>query len=176
MKKPFFIIAAVDENNGLGKNNTLVWKLPSDLKHFSQRTTSVLESGKINAVIMGRKTWESLPTAHRPLPGRRNIVLTRDTGITLPEGVVRASSLDEALKLAQGLTEVESVVVIGGGTVYAEAINHPDCEKIYLTRIHATFDCDTFFPSIDRRKFPKTETSGLMQENGLSFEFILYQK
>lgn len=176
MNTPFSIIAAVDAQNGLGKNNTLVWRLPTDLKHFTEVTTQVKNPDNINAVIMGRKTWESLPQAHRPLKNRLNVVLSREKSLSLPDGVLLFASLDEALSQTSKNPKIENIFVIGGGKVYAEAVNHPDCQKIYLTHIHATFDCDTFFPHIDEKKFKLTEQSGPKTENGIEFEFAVYEK
>lgn len=179
----FSLVAAVDKNFGLGKNNTLVWRLPSDLKHFSEITTTVKNPASMNAVIMGRKTWESLPEKHRPLKNRLNVVLSREN-LKLPEGVILASSLDDALEkighfapgAGGGKPSIENIFVIGGGKVYQEAINHPACERIYLTQIDSTFDCDTFFPKIDENRFRITDQSEPMTENKLEFRFLVYEK
>jgi dihydrofolate reductase len=172
----FSIVAAVDQKNGLGKNNTLVWRLPSDLKHFSKLTTETSSPGKINAVIMGRKTWQSLPPKSQPLKDRLNIVLSRGGDIAVPESVLLASSLDEALQQSAQNPDIENIYVIGGGKVYQEAINHPDCEKIYLTRINAVFDCDAFFPPIDEEKFKLEDERSLLKENELEFRFLVYER
>ena len=171
----FALIAAVDKNFGIGKNNTLPWRLPSDLKHFSAVTTNVQAPSKMNAVIMGRKTWDSLPPKSRPLKDRLNIVLSRSEQSDLPVGVQSALSLNEALQKASQ-PEIENIFVIGGGKIFAEAIQHPDCEKIYLTQIDTDFQCDAFFPSIDESQFEVIEKSRKMSENNLSFEFAIYQK
>lgn len=167
----FSIIAAADLNNGIGKNGKIPWHIPADLKYFSKITRG---SGK-NAVIMGRTTWESLPPSHKPLKDRLNIVLTRSADLKLPAGVLKAGSLDEALATAkkQGTSEI---FVIGGAQVYAQAINHPNCGKIYLTRVLASFECDAFFPKIDPTKFKKNSISEIRKENNISFEFDVYSK
>ncbi len=171
----FALIAAVDKNFGIGKNNTLPWRLPSDLKHFSETTCKVQNSQKINAVIMGRKTWDSLPPKSKPLSGRLNIVLSREASLNLPQGVLYSNSLDEGLKLAQSLENVENVFVIGGANLFAQAINHPECQTIYLTQIEQAFECDTFFPQeILKANFVIAEQSQKMQENGLDFSYIAY--
>lgn len=175
----FSLIAAVDKNFGIGKNNTLPWSLPSDLKHFAKITTDVGPGapwGTINAVIMGRKTWESLPEKHRPLKHRLNLVLSRHSDLQLLEGILVAHSIDEALKKLATHKNLESLFVIGGAQIFAEAINHPACHKIYLTQIMQTFDCDTFFPKIDPEKFSITEKSPLMKEGELEFQFMTYSK
>lgn len=167
----FSIIVAADLNNGIGKNGKIPWHLPTDLKYFSKITRG---SGK-NAVIMGRTTWESLPSAHRPLKDRINIVLTRNADLELPINVEKAQSLDKALEIAEKHT-TDEIFVIGGAQVYAETINHPNCEKIYLTRVFKKFDCDAFFSKINESIFKKNSSSGIQKENGISFEFRIYSK
>lgn len=172
----FSLIAAVDKKNGLGKNNALVWKLPSDMKFFSDVTTQTARPGLRNAVIMGRNTWESLPPKHRPLKNRLNLILSRSTDLKLPAGTPAATSLNEALEKLENDKTIDQVFVIGGAMLYAGAIHHPDCEKIYLTRLEQEFDCDVFFPAIDETMFTVTDRSGMKHENGIDFEFITYQK
>jgi len=128
------IIAAIGKNNELGKENTLLWDLPLDLKHFKEIT-----SGK--TIIMGQKTFESIG---RPLPNRRNIVLTRDENLKI-EGVEIVYSMEEAFALL-GENETESFV-IGGGQIYR--LFFGKASKLYLTHVEAEFpEADTFFPSI----------------------------
>lgn len=173
----FALIAAVDKNFGIGKNNTLPWRLPSDLKHFSEVTTVVQDPGKANAVIMGRKTWDSLPPKSKPLKNRLNIVLSREASLGLPQGVLLSNSLDEGLALAQSIKKVENVFVIGGANLFAQAINHPDCQTVYLTQIEQAFDCDTFFPlEILQQNFKIAEQSRKLQENGLDFSYVAYAR
>lgn len=175
----FSLIAAVDKTFGIGKNNTLPWSLPSDLKHFSRVTTEVspaAPTGTMNAVIMGRKTWESLPEKHRPLKNRLNVVLSRSNDLELPDGVLAAHSIDEALEKLATQKNIESLFVIGGAQIFAEAINHLSCRKIYLTQIMQTFDCDTFFPNINPEKFLVKEKSPLMKEGALEFEYVTFEK
>lgn len=188
----FALIAAVEKNNGLGKNNALVWRLSVDMKHFTEVTTTINEQEKyrpngtfqsprkMNAVIMGRKTWESIPEKHRPLAKRFNIILTREVGNESArsddERVMWTNSLESALKTCQNRANIENVFVIGGAMLYAEAIKHPECKTIYLTRIDQSFDCDAFFPTIDETIFKISERSGLKKENGLDFEFLVYQR
>ncbi len=175
-KMKFALVVAAEKNNGIGKNNTITWKLPSDLKFFSDVTTRTHDHALHNAVVMGRKTWESLPEKHRPLKNRLNVMLSRNSDIKLPDNVILANSLDEALQKIGNLKNVEHVFVIGGATLYAEAIDHPDCQTIYLTRIEQAFDCDAFFPQIDENKFYIKERSGMKHENGIDYEFLTYQK
>lgn len=131
-----FIVAA-SENNAIGINNELPWRLPEDLKFF-KRTTM----GK--PVIMGRKTYESLG---RPLPGRLNVVMSTSEYLQLPEGVVQAESVSEAIAVAEG-EKKDEVFIIGGGKVFAESMHLAD--RLYITRVHTVIsNADAFFPEID---------------------------
>lgn len=133
------IIAAIGRNRELGKGNDLLWKIPDDLKRFKELTAG-------HPIIMGRKTYESLP--RRPLPGRTNIVITRDTKWT-SEGTLTAESIDEALGMAAFAEGGEETFVIGGAQIYALAL--PAADTLYLTLIDAEApDADTFFPEYER--------------------------
>lgn len=169
----FSLVAAVDEKMGIGINNSLPWRLKGDLKYFSEVTTGSAPE-KINAVIMGRKTWDSLPEAHRPLKGRLNAVLSRNK-FNLPDGVLAFNSLESALDNLSLNKKVDQVFVIGGASVFQQAILHNDCQKIFLTEILQTFDCDTFFPKIPG-DFKKVSETPLFEENGLKYRFLVYEK
>ena len=133
------LIVAVAENGVIGKDNGLPWHLSSDLKYFKETTM-----GK--PIIMGRKTFQSIG---RPLPGRTNIVITRDVSFA-PEGVITALSLEMALDVGKNLAlvkGVDEVMVIGGAQIYALCL--PDADRLYLTRVHGDVDGDTFFPALD---------------------------
>jgi len=173
MPQLFDIVVAVDEKSGIGKSGSLPWHLPADLKHFKEVTSRPNSSGQPNAVIMGRKTWESIPEKFQPLPGRQNIVLTRQLQYELPKDVLRAQGLDEALQAVQG-AEI-GIFIIGGAEVFAQALGHPGCRKIYLTRIRKDFQCDVFFPQ-DLSLYRKVSESVLQQEEGLSFVFVEYER
>ena len=168
--KPFSIVVAFDSEYGIGKNGGLAWHLPADLKHFKEVTSHLQNPSKQNAVIMGRKTWDSLPERFRPLPGRFNVVLTTGTP-NLPQGVLGCQSLDEAL--AQMPSSIENVFVIGGAQIYAYAINHPACEKLYVTHVQGNYSCDAFFPAISPQFFP-IAASEKLTENGTMFQFCEY--
>jgi len=130
------IIAAIDENNGLGKNNQLLCHLPNDLKYFKSVTQG-------HTVIMGRNTYESLPNG--ALPNRRNIILTRNKDFKAEKCEI-ASSLTEAINMC---SNEEEVFIIGGGSAYRESILLAD--KLYITYIHHSFEgVDVFFPAIDK--------------------------
>ncbi|KAJ1616002.1 dihydrofolate reductase-like domain-containing protein, partial [Pavlovales sp. CCMP2436] len=133
------VVAACRKTLGIGAEGALPWRLPADLKYFKQLTTSTRDPLRLNAVVMGRKTWESLPPKMHPLPGRLNVVLSRTpepelrASLALPVGVLVASSLDAALALLGADGEVENVFVIGGAAVYAEALRSERLQRAYVT-------------------------------------------
>jgi dihydrofolate reductase len=133
------LIVAASTNNAIGKNNRLLWNLPNDMKFFKNTTWGM-------PVIMGRKTYESMD---KPLPGRFNFVITRQSDWTA-EGITVASDINDAIKKA-GETNCKEIFIIGGGEIFKESIGAAD--KIYLTRVHADLDGDTFFPMIDENKW-----------------------
>ena len=142
----FDIVVAADLDWGIGKAGGLPWpKLRGDLQHF-KRITSTASEGRRNAVVMGRKTWESKEVAGRPLPNRLNVVVTRGA-LAAPDGVVVAHSLDEALTVGG----VESIFVVGGAVLIQDAIERPDLRFVYLTRIAQHFACDVRMPDLDAR-------------------------
>ncbi|MGB3182674.1 MAG: dihydrofolate reductase [Cyclobacteriaceae bacterium] len=129
------IIVAKSENNVIGKDNDLVWKMPADLKHFRSTTTG-------HFIVMGRKTLEA---TEKPLPGRTSIVITRQEDFRA-EGCLVVHSLEEAYELGRKYRQ-EELFILGGGEIYRQAMESAD--KIYLTEIKAAFDGDTYFPEID---------------------------
>lgn len=170
----FSIIVATDLQRCIGVGGQLPWKLKADLKHFQDITTTTKDSSKRNAVIMGRKTWESLPERARPLPKRLNVVLSRQSP-ALPEGVMVKTSLDAALEALRLRADVEQAYVIGGGSVYAQAIASPACRRIYLTEIQTTVAGDTFFPAIPGA-FEQMSTSPMLTEGQLSFRYLVFER
>jgi dihydrofolate reductase len=143
----FSCVVAADLDDGIGKDNDLPWpRLSTDLRTF-KRITSAAAPGHENALVMGRLTWESIPPALRPLPGRRNVVVSRGLA-ALPDGVWLARSLDAALAQCAAAPTIDKVFVIGGGQIYAQAFAHPACDEIVLTRLQARFACDTFIPPV----------------------------
>lgn len=155
------IIVAIGENNAIGKDNQLLWYLPADLRHFRDKTSG-------HTIIMGRKTFDSVG---KPLPKRRNIVVTRqDIQI---EGCEVVKSIDEALELCKD----EHEVFIGGGAeIYRQAMNKTD--RIYLTIVHQVFDADTFFPEINHELW--IETSHIDhpadEKNSIPYSFITLER
>ncbi|WP_432239504.1 dihydrofolate reductase [Herbaspirillum robiniae] len=154
------IVVATDKNNGIGINNTLPWRLPEDLAHF-KRTTSG------HAILMGRKTFESIG---RPLPNRRNIVISRNAGWQ-HEGVETAGSLQAAVELAAGAP----AFVIGGAQIYAEAL--PLVNRLIVTRIEQAFACDAFFPALDEQVWKETAREEHRSETGgFDYAFVTYER
>ena len=136
------LVAAVSENDVIGKDNKLLWNLPNDMKFFKNITWAM-------PVIMGRKTYEALG---KPLGGRKNIVITRSTDFH-PDNVIVVSSLDAALKAAAD-TDAKEAFITGGGEIYKEAM--PLADKLVVTRVHGTFEGDTYFPKIDEHEWEIT--------------------
>jgi dihydrofolate reductase len=136
------LIVAASTNNAIGKNNQLLWHLPNDLKFFKNTTWGM-------PVIMGRKTFEAV---NKPLPGRFNIVITRQADWNAA-GTITATDLQDALQKAKE-TNCNEIFVIGGGDIYKQCMEIAD--KIYMTRVHATLEGDTFFPVIDESKWQHT--------------------
>lgn len=144
MKEPVIaLIVAVAENGVIGRDGKLPWRIPEDMKWFRERTAG-------RPLVMGRKTWESFPK--RPLPGRTNIVITRDAAYRA-EGAVVVTSLAAALDVAAGEAP-EEIMVIGGAEIYTAAL--PFARRIYLTSVHGEIEGDTVFPSIDRDAWAET--------------------
>ena len=156
------IIAAVSINNVIGNNNKLIWKLSNDLKRFKNLTIN-------HSVIMGRKTFESLPN---PLPDRDNIVITRDTNYSKPNIQV-CSSIEDAINLTKTDTQP---FIIGGGEIYTQTINIVD--KIELTRVHEEFDGDAYFPEIplDIFELINEENYNSDLENEFDYSYLTYKK
>lgn len=170
----FDLVIACDAQGGMGKNNDLPWKIPGDIEHFRILTSQSTSADLKNAVIMGRRTWQSLPAKFRPLPNRINVVLTRDHDYVVPEGVLVCSSLDEALeKLAQ--QKVDRVFVIGGAEVLRKAMQHPRCGLLYLTEIQQSFDCDVFLPD-HKELFQLQSGSSVKHENGIDYSINIYSR
>lgn len=174
--KNFSIIAAVDQEMGIGRAGQLPWHLSEDLKYFSRITKTTESPSLQNAVIMGRNTWESLPARFKPLPGRFNAVLSSNSELDLPEGVLQFISLDDALSALATSNLIDQVFVIGGARLYADAILHPNLERIYLTRIEEEFDCDTFFPEHIPADFEVVSSTETLEEEGIEFSFVILER
>ncbi len=170
---PLHIIVAIDEKRGIGKEGGLPWELSKDIMHFRNITSTARSPKKRNVVVMGRKTWESIPPQYRPLAKRMNIVLTRSRNIDLPEDALRAENFEKVLEMAKSeqlANIIETIFVIGGQQVYEEALKHPECEKLYVTHVHGDFNCDAVFPPFEDA-FESTQSSEEVSENKITFHF-----
>lgn len=162
------LIVAVAANNVIGRNNALPWHLPEDLRYFKQVTL-----GK--PVVMGRKTFESIG---RPLPGRTNIVVTRNARFSAP-GIEVAGSLDAALAAAERVAcrdGVAEVMVIGGAKIYAAAL--PRAQRLYITEVHARVDGDALLPEIDWRQWQEVsrEHHAASAPDAYAYSFVRYER
>jgi dihydrofolate reductase len=159
------IIVAVASNGAIGKNGDLLWHIKDDLKYFKEITLG-------HTVLMGRKTWESLPK--KPLPNRRNIVITKNKNYSA-NGAELFLSLEAALN---SCGTAEEVFCIGGGTIYEQIL--PFCNKLYVTKVEKDFDADTFFPKIDPNlwKIEKTAQKNSQKDeaSGLTYKFEVYSR
>lgn len=157
------LAAAVARGGVIGRDGDLPWHLPEDLAHFREITMGY-------PVVMGRKTWESLPERFRPLPGRRNVVVTRDPE-WCAEGAERAGSLDAALALVAG---AERVSIVGGGELFAAAL--PIADELLLTELELEVEGDTFFPAWDRAAFVEASREERIAADGTRFAFVQYSR
>ena len=162
----FDVVVAADLEWGIGRSNALPWpKLRGDLAHF-KRVTCDAPDGARNAVVMGRKTWESREVAGRALPRRVNVVVTRRE-LAVPEGVVLARSLDEGIAIGG----VANVFVVGGAELFREAFAHAALRWVYLTRIEGRFACEVKIPNLDELGFARVPWEGeqALEEEGVRF-------
>jgi dihydrofolate reductase len=157
------LVASVARNGAIGRGNELVWDEPLDKQHFKRTTMGC-------PVVMGRKTWDSLPARFRQLPGRRNIVVTRQRGWRA-DGAEAASSLDSALALAAGAPRV---CLIGGAQLFEQAM--PLADELVLTEIDADFEGDVFFPPWDRNAFYEVQRESHTSASGTAFAFVTYRR
>ncbi len=162
------VIAAVAENGVVGRDNQLPWQLPGDLPYFRRMTM-----GK--PVVMGRKTWDSIG---QPLPGRTNIVISRQQGLEL-EGARVVDTMEEALALAEAVAEIDGVtelMVIGGAEIYALAL--PLAQRLYLTEVHAQVTGDARFPDWDRSEWRESSRDRHVagDSNPYDYSFVVYER
>jgi dihydrofolate reductase len=155
------IVVAHAANRVIGRDGELPWRLPADLRRFRELTLG-------GTLVMGRRTFESLPDAFRPLPGRRNLVLSGDRSYR-PQGAEVFSSLDAALDACE-----RDCFVIGGEVTYRQAL--PRCERLYATEIDAELDGDAFFPEIDAAQWRCVQDGGRLVENDLGYTFRTYER
>lgn len=160
------IIAVLAANNVIGRDNGLPWHLSTDLKRFKALTTG-------HHLLMGRKTWESVG---KPLPGRVSVVITRQDGYQVPPGVILVRSVEEALEVAARAGDPEAFVG-GGGEIYQQSLHRAD--RMYLTRVHAEVEGDTFFPDFDdvsEWHLTDAEHFEADEKNDYPFSFLTYER
>ena len=158
------ILVAFDENRVIGKNNTLIWHLPADLKRFKALTTG-------HVIIMGRKTFESIG---KPLPNRTSIVISRQADLQI-EGAIIAHSVEEAILKAKSITR-EDIYIVGGAEIYALSL--PLADQILVTQLHDIFEGDAYFPEIPTETFEVTEKErGITDEkNAYQYSYLTYTR
>jgi dihydrofolate reductase / thymidylate synthase len=155
------IVALCKKNNGIGKDGDIPWYIKEDLKYFKDITCFKKHILGLNTVIMGRKTWESIPDKFKPLKSRVNIILSKtmcDDDVNEYNNTYVANSLDNALN-KNYKDKNQNVFIIGGAQLYNEAINHPNTRELFITEIYKNYECDTFFPKIEQDKFKITSLS-----------------
>lgn len=170
--KNTYIIVAVDEKNGIGKDGGMAWHLKKEMQYFKDTTSETFDFDSQNMVVMGRKTWESINPKYRPLKGRKNVIITHNRDYKAP-GATICYSLGEAFKIADNDEKIETVFIIGGAQIFELAL--PIVNGIYLTKIDADFDCDMFFPSIPERYEKTPENLGAEEEEDIRYEFLFYK-
>jgi len=160
------IIVAASENNVIGNNGSIPWHLPDDLTFFRRKTEG-------HPVIMGRKTFDSLPNG--PLPNRENIIVTRSRTYDHPN-CKEASSLEEAIMFAKRNSDKESVFIIGGGEIYKEAMDVANV--VYLTRVHTEIEGDVFFPELDTNEWEEVarEEHAADEKHNYAFTFLTFKR
>ena len=158
------LIVAVGKDFEIGKNNDLLWHLPKDMRFFTQTT-------KGHYVIMGRKNWDSIPLKYRPLSGRENVVVSRKMNLDL-EGAIVVSTIEEGIELARAKGDTE-VFIIGGVQIYQEALRLNLIDKMYITKVHANFDADTFFPDFEMDKWFEESIEHFEADEKNSFSFSI---
>lgn len=164
MKKEICAIVAMGDDREIGYENKLIWRISEDLKRFKALTMG-------HPIVMGRKTFESLP---KPLPGRTNIVITRNPEYA-PEGCVIAHSIEKALELAANSEGGDKIFIIGGGEIYKQAF--PLLNRLEITHIHENSDADTFFPQFTMQEWTLTDKSDIKETlDGINYTFESYKR
>lgn len=158
------LVVAASDNHAIGKDNQLLWHLPKDMRFFKNTTWAL-------PILMGRKTFESL--GNKPLPGRLNLVITRQAGVTY-NGATVVSSLEEAITMAKQ-NDYKELMVIGGGEIYTMAL--PMADSLYLTRVHTTIEGDTYFPVLGTDWIMESSEPHLADEkHAFNFDFEIWHR
>lgn len=161
------IIVAVAPNNVIGKDNTLIWHLPADMKYFKEKTIN-------HCIITGRKNYESIPEKFRPLPNRTNIVITRQTEYKAP-GAIVVDTLEKAIAKAKEI-EKEEIFIIGGGEIFKQSMDITD--RLYLTKVDGNFNGDVFFPELNLKQWKEIyrEDCKADEKNKYDYSFIILDR
>ena len=175
--KKYSIIIAVDEKHGIWKNGELAWSIKEDMHHFKALTTTTKSKKKKNAVIMGRKTWESIPKKFQPLPWRINCILSSSYDFNpqvIDDNTWGFNSFEECHKYISKLKEIESIFIIGWSYLYNLVLDKPCLENIYLTRVYGDFSCDVFFSDIPEN-FKIVKSSEKKKQWDISYQMFHYR-
>ncbi len=169
------LVLAVDSKNWLWKNNSLVWKIPWDMQFFKKITTETNDQNKKNAVIMWRKTWDSIPEKFRPLSNRLNVILTKSQDFIDSKYKKHFSDIEKCLDYLSKNNEIENIFVIWWADIYNQFIEKKLADIIYLTKVNWDFDCDAFFTWVPDY-FELVEELDKIKENNIEYKFLKYKK
>lgn len=174
------VIVAATADGGIGAAGRIPWRLPSDMAHF-RSVTKGAPPGRVNAVVMGRHTWSSIPRRARPLPGRLNVVVSSRPDACraedrIPPEVQVANTLEGAIRVAREFPGVDRVFVIGGARLYSEALSSRMCTRVHWTRVLTMFPCDTRVPLVDESVFVAAEKGPVREENGVKFQIVRFER
>ena len=172
----FSMILACDEAGGIGKEGWIPWNIPEDMEYFKCITTKTMNPQMKNAVIMGRKTWESIPEKYRPLPWRENYVIsTTLKQEDMPKWVSVFSDFDTAHNEISGRSDIEEIFVIWGSRLYNDLLTHKCIDSVYMTQVSWEYECDTHFAWVNR-SFYLESISEQKNHDGIVFDFRVFQK
>jgi len=178
--KKIKMILAVDEKNGLWIKWDLAWKISEDMKYFKETTTNTKDLAKLNAVVMWKVTWESIPSKFRPFSNRINCILSRSItqesiNSKIDDFVLYFNSIDSCIDELLQKDNLESIFVIGWANIYNQFLSYPKLDEIYLTQIKWDHNCDVFFDWVPKDFVLKSETE-MFEENGIEFKYLVYKR
>lgn len=173
--KEIALIVAIDQKRGIGKSNDLAWRILKDMQFFQKQTSDTNNPDKQNTVIMGRKTWESIPAKYRPLSGRKNIVLSNNPIADLDNWVELYSSIHTAIDDSMVLEGIEKIYIIGWAQIYNMALTQSLADTLYITQVLWDYNCEVFIQAIPS-DYILVEESEVHRENNIQFCFQKYVK
>ncbi|KAH9616442.1 hypothetical protein KSS87_009412 [Heliosperma pusillum] len=179
IRRTYQVVVAATREGGLGKDGKMAWHIPTDTKFYHDVTTITSNPEKMNAVIMGRISWDSIPPEDRPFCGRLNVIVTRSPNFDIGglENVLVCGSLNSALEMLASPPYddlIETVFNTGGGILLRDTLNAPACDAIHITEMETSIECDTFIPSIDMSLFHPWYSSFPLVENNIRYSFVTY--